>query len=277
MISGYIFKPCVDSSMFSDDISYFANCTKRKELYNKPSPSQWSSCRDSSNVASSRLRPSSFWCSFWIYFSVLSCTKLSFKFKLKRPCRRRCRVKWMGLRLLRPFYVTTQIALRRKQQWRPTSETIFLNVIQTKAAWVIFASHLYIWYQRWSHKAYRASQSGFLLTSVLIIKRLLWENSFAMQLRGEKEGRDWWRGSEGRDRVRETEKHRGGHVWRKGEKGPERDRMIHFTSPSQLSYSVRAEGLCWSLVPCTEQAIANFIKDVISTRDLKDVSPQPSV
>lgn len=118
---------------------------------------------------------------------------------------------------------------------------------------------------------------GFLLTSMLIIKRLLWENSFAMQLRGEKEGRDWWRGSEGRDRVRETEKHRGGHVWRKGEKGPERDRMIHFTSQSQLSYSVRAEGLCWSLVPCTEQAIANFIKDVISTRDLKDVSPQPSV
>lgn len=212
-----------------------------------------------------------------IVFSAVLLTKFPFKFKLKRPCRRRCRVKWMGLRLLRPFYVTTQIALWRKQQWRPTSKMIFLNVIQTKAAWVIFASHLYIWYQRWSHKAYRASQSGFLLTSMLIIKRLLWENSFAMQLRGEKEGRDWWRGSEGRDGVRETEKHRGGHVWRKGEKGPERDRMIHFTSPSQLSYSVRAEGLCWSLVPCTEQAIANFIKDVISTRDLKDVSPQPSV
>lgn len=35
------------------------------------------------------------------------------------------------------------------------------------------------------------------------------ENSFAMQLRGENEGRDWWRGSEGRDRVRETEKQRG--------------------------------------------------------------------
>lgn len=158
--------------------------TKSRALHNRGSPLRlphWRQgfCPPPPTLVSSRLCSSSLWCSLWEKFSVLS-SSLIFALGLEKGRTGDvfwgCNMKWMGLEE-QPSDVTTQTALQRKQQWRPTSEITFPNAgKKTETSRVIFfISRSCSWYRCWSSKT---CTSGLFLK----VRRTSALNFFALSL-----------------------------------------------------------------------------------------------